>query len=473
VAQVAVIGAGYVGLVTAACLSEFGHHVTCVEVDEGRVRQLRAGDLPIHEPDLAELVANHTRDGHLLFSDEYAETGRAEFVFIAVPTPSRTDGSADTSFVLQALDSLIPHARRGTTIVIKSTVPVGTADRIAKDQAVLNARIEVVSNPEFTRQGTAVRDFLAPDRVVIGAASLQPAVDVSRLYARLDAPIVAVDRRSAELAKYTANALLATRISFMNEISHIATAVDADIDDVARIVGMDGRIGPAFLRAGLGWGGSCFPKDVLALSSLAGTNGCRTPILEAVFETNEGQREHAAKLLLDAVRTNKDPIVAILGLAFKPNTDDVRSSPALSIMLHLRQEGVTIRAHDPFAAVNAGRVVPDVDYRPDPYSAIDGADALLLATEWEEYGALDWVLVRESMRGKTVLDGRNALDGVFLGELGFDYYSFGRQAHRNGNGATHTNGASPPGLGTHTEGIGVKPYVPPIPSQSPSEVVAE
>lgn len=438
-AHIAVVGAGYVGLVTAACLSELGHDVTCIEVDAERVTRLRAGDLPIHEPGLLELVSKHTLDGHLQFSAEYATNACAEFVFLAVPTPSRNDGSADISSVLQAVDSLIPHAKPGMTIVIKSTVPVGTADRIAGRQALLNAHIEVVSNPEFTRQGTAVQDFLTPDRVVIGANSLQAAVDVSRLYGGLDAPIVAVDRRSAELAKYTANALLATRISFINEISHIATAVDADIEDVARIVGMDRRIGPANLRAGLGWGGSCFPKDVLALSSLAGTNGCRTPILEAVFETNEGQREHAVKLLLDVVRTIHDPIVAVLGLAFKPNTDDVRSSPALSILQHLRKEGVTVRAHDPFALVNASRVVPDVDYRPDPYSALEGADALLFATEWEEYGTLDWVLVRETMRGKTVLDGRNALDGGFLAELGFSYYSFGRPTHSNGNGSTHAD----------------------------------
>ena len=270
---------------------------------------------------------------------------------------------------------------------MKSTVPVGTADAIAEMPLVLEGGLEVVSNPEFMRQGTAVQDFLAPDRVVIGASSLQAAVDVARLYGWLDAPIIAVDRRSAELAKYTANALLATRISFMNEISHIAAAVHADVKDVARIVGLDRRIGPAFLRAGLGWGGSCFPKDVLALSSVAIDNGCETPILEAVYATNELQREYAAKLLLDAVRDVHDPVVAVLGLAFKPNTDDVRGSPALSVMQRLRKEGVTVRAHDPFALVNASRVLPDVDYRPDPYSALDGADALLLATEWEEYRA--------------------------------------------------------------------------------------
>jgi UDPglucose 6-dehydrogenase len=466
VTQLAVVGAGYVGLVTAACLAEFGHRVTCIEVDETKLIALGAGNLPIHEPGLAELVWEHVRDGRLQFAGDYPRITDADFVFIAVPTPSQEDGSADTSYVLQAVHSLIPHAKPGLVIVIKSTVPIGTADMIAGLAPVVGAGIEVVSNPEFLRQGTAVQDFLAPDRVVIGASSLQAAVDVARLYGSLDAPVVAVDRRSSELAKYTANALLATRISFMNEISHIATALDADVDDVARIVGMDRRIGPAFLRAGLGWGGSCFPKDVLALSSVAANNGCHTPILQAVYETNELQRERASGLLLRAVRAAQDPVVAILGLAFKPSTDDVRGSPALGIAQLLLKEGVTVRAHDPFALVNASRVLPDIDYRTDPYSALEGADALLLATEWQEYGTLDWVLVRETMRGKTVLDGRNALDGVLLAELGFQYWSFGRATHSNGNGTSPNDdnaiGLPPFGRPTQINGNGTTPHEDPI-----------
>jgi UDPglucose 6-dehydrogenase len=451
VAHLAVIGAGYVGLVTAACLSEFGHQVTCIEVDETKLVALGAGELPIHEPGLAELVWQNTRDGRLQFTGDYARISDVDFLFIAVPTPPRDDGSANIKYVLEALDSLIPHARRGLVIIMKSTVPVGTADMIAQMAPVLGAGIEVVSNPEFLRQGTAVRDFLNPDRVVIGASSLQSAVDVARLYGRLDVPIVAVDRRSAELAKYTANALLATRISFMNEISHIAAAVNADVDDVARIVGMDGRIGPAFLKAGLGWGGSCFPKDVLALSSAAASNGCSTPILQAVYKTNELQREYAAKLLLDAVRTIQDPVVAVLGLAFKPNTDDVRGSPALVIAGRLLEEGVVVRVHDPRALANASRVLPGVDCCPDPYSALEGADALLLATEWEEYGALDWVLIRETMRGKIVLDGRNVLNRVLLAELGFRCLSVAPPTHKNGNGsAPHVDHVSSPPFGAVT-----------------------
>jgi UDPglucose 6-dehydrogenase len=432
VAQLAIVGAGYVGLVTAACLTEIGHQVTCIEVDKAKLHRLRGGELPIHEPGLSEVVSKHTLHGRLRFTDEYAQVAGAEFVFIAVPTPSRKDGAADTSHVLQAVNSLTPHTRPGVVIVIKSTVPVGTGDQIAGLPLVLGAGLEVVSNPEFLRQGTAVHDFLKPDRVVIGASSRLAAARVARLYASLEVPIVAVDRRSAELAKYAANALLATRISFMNEISHIASAVHADVNEVARIVGMDRRIGPSFLRVGLGWGGSCFPKDLLALSSVATTNGCHTPILQAVYDVNELQREHAAELLLGAVRAIQNPVVGLLGLAFKPNTDDVRGSPALDIAQRLLKEGVTVRAHDPFALVNASHVLPGLDCRTDPYAALDGADALLLATEWEEYGTLDWVLVRETMRGKTVLDGRNALDGVLLAELGFRYLSFGR-GQNNGN----------------------------------------
>jgi len=461
VAEIAVVGAGYVGLVTAACLSEFGHRVTCIEVDEGKLIALGAGDLPIHEPGLADLVWKHVQDGRLRFTDDYQQIAGAGFVFLAVPTPSRKDGSADTRYVLQAVDSLIPHARPDTVIVIKSTVPVGTADIIAGLAPVVEAGLKVVSNPEFLRQGTAVHDFLQPDRVVIGASSPQAAARVASLYASVLAPIIAVDRRSAELAKYTANALLATRISFMNEISHIATAVDANVDEVARIVGMDPRIGPAFLKAGLGWGGSCLPKDVLALSSVASSNGCHTPILRAVYETNELQREHAADLLLQAVRAIQDPVVAILGLAFKPNTDDVRGSPALGIAQRLLEEGVSVRVHDPLAFDNASRVVPDIECHSDPYSALDGADALLLATEWEEYIALDWALVRETMRGKMVLDGRNALDGVLLSELGFRYWSFGRATQSNGHGtAPHEDVIGPRLLRRRTQanGNGTAPH---------------
>jgi UDPglucose 6-dehydrogenase len=460
-AQLAVVGAGYVGLVTAACLSKMGHRVICVEVSESRLNGLAAGELPISEPGLAELVQEQMRDRRLEFTGNYAGIAESEFIFIAVPTPSRGDGSADTRHVLQAIESLIPHVRPATVIVVKSTVPVGTIDRLAAMPPLLEARIEVVSNPEFLRQGTAVHDFLQPDRVVIGASSPDAAARLARLYSSIEAPIVTVDTRSAELAKYTANALLAARVSFMNEISHIAAAVKANVDDVARIVGMDRRIGPAFLRAGLGWGGSCFPKDVLALASVANGNGCRTPILQAVYETNELQREHAAKLLLDAVRTIPDPIIAVLGLAFKPHTDDVRGSPALGVAEQLLAEGVIVRAHDPLALVNASRVLPDVEYREDAYSALDGADAVLLATEWEEYYDLDWILVRESMRGKTVVDGRNALNGVLLTDLGFRYWSFGRAMQSNGNGtAPHARArdASPLGGATRTNGNGAAPH---------------
>lgn len=436
-AKVAVIGAGYVGLVTASCLAHLGHSVVCLEVDERKLLDLKNGGNPIHEPGLDGLLAAGLSNGRLRFSDDYREIANVDFALIAVPTPPTGDGSADTSFVFEAVRSIIPNVRPELVLVVKSTVPVGTGDAIAELGEVREARLEVVSNPEFLRQGTAVRDFLSPDRVVIGAASLQGAVDVARLYSALNAPVVAVSRRSAELAKYTANALLATRISFMNEISHIASAVDADVADVARIVGMDPRIGPSFLKSGLGWGGSCFPKDILALSSIAQRYNCRTPILAAVYEINERQSDHATQEMLRAVHLVPDPVIAILGVAFKPDTDDVRGSPGLAVASRLLAAGVTVRAHDPFAAENASRVMPDVDYREHPYTAVEGADAVLLATEWREYLSLDWALVRETMRGNTIFDGRNALSGSSLAKLGFRYLSFGHTPMNGHNLSLH------------------------------------
>ena len=439
-ARIAVVGAGYVGLVTGACLARLGHTVVCLEVDKEKVRSLKRGITPISEPGLDDLLAAAAETKQLRFSSNYSKVAAVDYAILAVPTPPSSDGSADTSYVLQAVRAISAHCRPGLILVIKSTVPVGTADEISRRPELRAAGIEVVSNPEFLRQGTAVHDFLHPDRVVIGASSLQAAVDVARLYAHLDAPIVAVSRRSAELAKYTANAFLATRISFMNEVAHIATAVDADIEEVARIIGMDQRIGPAFLKAGLGWGGSCFPKDVLALSSIARGNGCETPILNAAYETNERQSEHTARKMLDAVRNGRDPLITILGLAFKPETDDVRGSPALSVARRLLDEGVAMRAHDPLALGNASRIMPELEYCDDPYAALDGADAVLLATDWRHYLALDWALIRELMRGNTIFDGRNFLDGPTLQKLGFRYLSFGRPS-LNGHSRAPIDGA--------------------------------
>ncbi|MBI3961278.1 MAG: UDP-glucose/GDP-mannose dehydrogenase family protein [Deinococcus sp.] len=427
---VSVIGAGYVGLVTAACLAELGHTVVGVEIDPRRLSALQRGAVPIHEPGLSELVARHHSTGRLSFTNAYtAAIPGSEFVFITVNTPSGPDGQADTGYVYAAVRSVLEHARPGLILVMKSTVPVGTADEIAQLIAYSRRRgIGVVSNPEFLRQGSAIQDFLQPDRVVIGASRPAAAAAVAQLFAGLAAPVVRCSRRSAELAKYAANAFLAARISFMNEVAAICEAVEADIEEVAQIVGSDRRIGPAYLRAGLGWGGSCFPKDVRALAATAASHGRRPAILEAVSEVNTRQRERAFEQLRAALGMLPHATVGVLGLAFKPDTDDLRDAPALDIINRLLGAGIAVRAHDPVAIPNARRVLPQVQYCHDAYEVAQGSDALLLATEWRDYLALDWRQIRTLMRGRLVLDGRNVLEGSLLSALGFTYLSFGRSS---------------------------------------------
>lgn len=426
--NVAVVGAGYVGLVTSACLAELGHRVICLEIDRDRLNELQSGRLPIYEPSLEDLVLGNVESGRLSFAGDYAEAlAHAAFAFICVPTPPLDNGHADTRHVITAARGAVEHGAIGLTVVIKSTVPVGTGDHIAH-LAVYRARADVcvVSNPEFLRQGTAVRDFFQPDRIVIGTKDHEAGRGVAELYSGVSAPVVETSRRSAEMAKYASNALLATRISFMNEIAALCDATGANVDEVARIVGMDERIGPHFLRAGLGWGGSCFPKDVLALASMAALHGRRAPILDAVMATNDGQREVALQRILDAVAGIDDPRVTLLGLAFKPDTDDLRGSPAIDIIGRLSTHGIDVRAHDPVTIPNAARLLPGIGYRTDAYEAVEGADVVLLATEWDEYLHLDWRRIRAAMRGDTVIDGRNVLNEAHLRRLGFRYVAFGR-----------------------------------------------
>ena len=442
--NVSVIGAGYVGLVTSACLAQLGHSVACLEIDRTRLSMLRRGKLPIHEPGLHQLIDDQRRAGRLIFTEDYsAAIPNSEFVFIAVNTPPKSDGHADTSFVFAAVRSVLEHAGPEATIVIKSAVPVGTGDDISQLVADSRTRgVEVVSNPEFLRQGSAVRDFLEPDRVVVGASRPVAGALVAGLYASLEAPVIMCSRRSAELAKYAANALLATRISFVNELAAICEEVDADIGEVSRVMGSDRRIGPTYLRTGIGWGGSCFPKDVLALAATAAEHGCQPSILQAVIDVNTRQRERAFEQLHSALGTVQSPTVGVLGLAFKPNTDDIREAPALDIISRLLEQGVRVRAHDPVAMGNARRLLPSVVYCEDAYDVATNSDALLLATEWHDYITLDWSEIRSRMRGTLVLDGRNALDGSFLLELGFTYTSFGRSP----NGQPHPNGRAVDGL---------------------------
>jgi UDPglucose 6-dehydrogenase len=428
-ARISVIGAGYVGLVTAACLAELGHSVVGLEINESRLQTLSRGELPIYEPGLSDLFAKHFQSGRLRFTRDYAATiPQSDFVFIAVNTPSRDDGSVDTRDVFSSLRTVLRHARPGLVVVLKSTVPVGTGDQAAvmADESGVPG-IAIVSNPEFLREGSAVADFLRPDRIVIGVEDPSLGDLLARVFSGIDAPIVVCRRRSAELAKYASNALLAARISLINEIAGIAGKVGAEMRELVQIVGADHRIGPSFLGAGLGWGGSCFPKDVRGLIATAEEHGDGAPMLRAVVDVNSRQRELAFGQLRDAVAGRPGATVAVLGLAFKPGTDDIRESPALDVIGRLVEEGIRVRAHDPVAVPNARRVLPVIDYCESAYEAALGADALLLATDWPEYVSLDWSEVHGRMRGRLILDGRQALDGEHLSQLGFTYAAVGEQ----------------------------------------------
>src|SRR5579871_3665775 len=347
--RIVIIGAGYVGLVTGACLAELGHCVTCVEIDPARLSALRQAKCPIHEPDLPRLIARNMRQGRLRFTDCYAETiPSASIVFLTVPTPSAPNGQVDTSYVFAAAQSVFDYAAPGLIVTTKSTVPVGTSDALetlARRHGI--ADIAIAANPEFLREGSAVADFMRPDRVVIGADTQEIFDRLAALYANLDAPIISCSRRSAELGKYASNAFLAAKISFMNEMAAICERSGADILEIKTIVGGDRRIGPAFLGAGVGWGGSCFPKDVRGLAATALEAGCDTPMLDAVTAINARQRERAFDVLRRAACMYRGPTVGVLGLAFKPHTDDVRESPALDIIGRLLEEGIRVRAHDP------------------------------------------------------------------------------------------------------------------------------
>lgn len=422
-----VIGAGYVGLVSAACLAALGHDVTVVEVDPRRLRALRAGEVPMREAGLDHLVARGIDRGRLRF--EHPSTlpsARVDLVMIAVGTPPLPGGAVDLSAVEHAVRAAVldcPDA----VIVIKSTVPPGTSasmQMLARSTAT--RPVQVVSNPEFLREGRAVRDFMLPDRVVIGAPDMDSAALVAQLYAPLNAAIVTCRPEEAELAKYASNALLAARISFMNEVSGIADAVGADVTKVAAIVGADARIGTAFLAAGLGWGGSCFPKDVRGLANVAAGLGIATPMLTATIEANDRQQQRALDGVLALIEGIADPRVAVLGLAFKPHTDDVRESPALRLASALAAAGVEVRATDPWALVNAADRARAVRYVATALDAADGADIVVLATEWPEYVAQSWSAIADVMRGAVVFDARNALDTHAVQAAGLAYVSLGR-----------------------------------------------
>ncbi len=434
--NIAVIGTGYVGLVVGTGFSDFGNDVTCVDVDEAKIEALRRGEIPIYEPGLEELVERNVRAGRLHFTTDLREAVRnARVVFIAVQTPEGEDGSADLQYVLQAARQIGEAIEDYTVVVQKSTAPVGTTDRIAAEIAkVTEVPFDVVANPEFLRQGAAVDDFLSPDRIVIGADSERARDLVASLYApflRKSDRILFMDPRSAELCKYAANAMLATRISFMNEIARLCERVGADVEHVRRGVAADNRIGPAFLFPGPGFGGSCFPKDMRALRATAREHGLDLAILRAVDEVNEEQK---TMLLRKAIRYFGERGLAektfgVWGLAFKPNTDDMRGASSIPLIEGLLGKGATVIAHDPVAMPTAKRIFGDrILYADSPYKAAEGVDALFVVTEWHEFRRPDFERLRASMKSPVIFDGRNLYEPKEMKELGFQYHAFGRRA---------------------------------------------
>lgn len=466
--HIAVVGTGYVGLVTGACLAHLGHDVSCVDVDTAKIQTLRSGRLPIYEPGLDQLAADQVATGRLRFTDSYVEAiPTADAVFICVGTPSRPNGQADTSAVEAAARSLGEHLGSQYCVLInKSTVPIGSGDWVgmlvrqgiarrtvdaaaraaaeggtaASGTAVLTTPtttpdFDVASNPEFLREGSAIDDALNPDRIVIGVDNERAAARMRELYTPLlelnaakgqDVPFVVMDRASAEMVKYAANAFLATKISFINEIANVCERVGADVLEVSRGIGMDERIGKSFLSAGIGWGGSCFPKDLASLAHTAREYDYQARLLEAVRDVNSAQRMVIVRKLQERLKLIKGKTIALWGLAFKPGTDDMRDAPALAIAERLSDLGATVRAFDPQAMEAATRLGVRAELCADPYEAAREADAVILITEWPEFAAADWARLHGVMRRPLVVDGRNALDRTALLCHGFEYCGIGR-----------------------------------------------
>jgi UDPglucose 6-dehydrogenase len=430
VSDVAVIGAGYVGLTTAACLAHLGHTVFCADIDKERVDRLTKGEVPILEDGLPELVAEGLASKRLSFVvGAPAAAKRAEFVFLCVPTPQGDDGAADLSFVEAVAREIALDLRPATVVVNKSTMPVGSTRLVQRILGAAGAALDhigVASNPEFLREGAAVRDFLHPNRVVIGCDDTAVAVRVSELYRKLDAPILVTDPASAEMIKYASNAFLATKISFVNAVANLCEAVDADVRDVALGMGYDTRIGFDFLHPGPGYGGSCFPKDVSAMLHTARTAGYDFSLLAGAVEVNRRQHEHMVAKARHLVGGSLEGVlVAVWGLTFKANTDDLRDSPAVAIARRLVEEGARVQAFDPGASEEAEQLVPGLKFVPDPYEVCEGASLLAVLTEWDEFRWCDFRRVAAAMGHLAVLDARNVLDPAALRRLGFAYEGVG------------------------------------------------
>ena len=429
--RICVIGAGYVGLVTGTCFADLGSRVIILDIDEAKIAKLQAGGVPIYEPGLEEMIRRNVAAGRLSFTTSYAEgLKEAEFVFIAVGTPSGVDGEADLQYVRMAAESIAEVMDHPLIIVNKSTVPVGTGDWVAEIIRRKQPRpipFSVVSNPEFLREGSAIQDFLNPDRVVLGSLDQEAMEKVAQLHLPLRAPIMTTDLRTAEMIKYASNAFLATRISFINEIASICEQLGADIKEVAAGMGYDKRIGRAFLDAGLGYGGSCFPKDVKALEHMGVVHGCHPQLLRAVMEINRDQRRRVIRVLRELLGGSlQDKIVGLLGLAFKPNTDDMREAPSVELAHLLYNEGAVVRGYDPVAMPVAAKILPRLILAENPYDLATGADALIVVTEWNEFKHLDLERIKSLMRRPVLVDGRNIYDPPTLRKMGFVYRGIGR-----------------------------------------------
>lgn len=432
--NVVMIGSGYVGLVSGACFAEFGANVTCVDLDENKINRLNNGEIPIYEPGLDDLVKRNVEASRLAFTTDLpTAVASADLVFIAVGTPTRRgDGHADLRYVYAAAEDIAKNLAGYTVIVDKSTVPVGTAAQVKRIIKETNpsADFDVASNPEFLREGAAISDFMRPDRVVLGVETERAEALLKELYRPLnliEAPILVTDLESAELIKYAANAFLATKISFINEMSQLCESVGADVHAVAKGMGLDGRIGKKFLHAGPGYGGSCFPKDTIALVRIAQEYGVSSRIVESVVEVNAAQKALMVKKIRHALGGEADKTIAVLGLTFKPETDDMRESPSLSILPPLIDKGAKVRAHDPQGVEEAKPLLPNsVEYFDDIYETIKGVDAVVLMTEWNAYRGLNLEKVKGLMKGDVFVDLRNVYEPVTMQDAGFDYYCVGR-----------------------------------------------
>jgi UDPglucose 6-dehydrogenase len=428
--KIAIVGTGYVGLVTGACFAEVGHEVICVDCDAEKVKTLKAGGIPIYEPGLYEPVKRNAAEGRLSFTTSTKEgVERSDIIFIAVPTPPLPDGGVDLSFIEGVARDIAGAMTSYKIVVDKSTVPVKTGEKVAETiKRYCKAKVEfdVVSNPEFLREGFAVEDFMRPDRVVIGVASPRPVQTMKEVYAPYNAPIIVTDINSAELIKHAANSFLALKISYINAISVICDATGANVQEVANGIGMDARIGRRFLDAGLGFGGSCFPKDLSAFIKIADQVGYDFQLLKEVQRINAAQMERFVKKIEDTLWVLKEKKIGVLGLAFKQNTDDVRMSPAIDLCNRLQQGGAILRVHDPKAMEKAQAVLKNVSYVADMNAVPDGCDALVVATEWPEFKKLDLERARRVMTHPILFDGRNLFDPIEMERLGFIYKSVGR-----------------------------------------------